>query len=106
MQQLVNVIKLVAEKYNDKLNCILSKDMLILEYLYNINNELDVYKSMEITEFENKLNIEFIPERTNKIIRLEELEDIFEILEKQICKKEHSSSEIHAIKEIILKKQK
>ena len=99
MQKLIEVIKLVATKYKDEVNVILSGDMLTLEYMYLINDELDVYKTIQVTEFEDKLSIKIYPEKTTKVITINELEDIFLILGKQICKKEHTSDEIKAIKE-------
>ena len=99
MQKLIEVIKLVASKYKDEVNVILSGDMLTLEYMYLINDELDVYKTIQVTEFEDKLSIKIYPEKTTKVITINELEDIFLILGKQICKKEHTSDEIKLIKE-------
>ena len=99
MQKLIEVIKLVASKYKDEVNVILSGDMLTLEYMYLINDELDVYKTIQVTEFEDKLSIKIYPEKTTKVITINELEDIFLILGKQICKKEHTSEEIKLIKE-------
>ena len=99
MQQLIEVIKLVATKYKDEVNVILSGDMLILEYMYLINDELDVYKTIQVTEFEDKLSIKIYPEKTTKVITIDELEDIFLILNKQICRKVHTPDEIKAIKE-------
>ena len=99
MEQLIKVILLVVEKYKDKINVIISGDMLTLEYLYYINEEQDVYKTMQVTQFEDKISIKFIPERITRLINLNELEEIFEILEKQVNHKKHSSEEIKAIKE-------
>lgn len=99
MEQLIKVILLVVEKYREKINVIISEDMLTLEYLYYINEEKDVYKTMQVTEFEDKISIRFIPEKITRIIEVNELEEIFNTLEKQINHKEHSSEEIKAIKE-------
>ena len=99
MQQLIKVVLLVFEKYRDKMNVIISGDMLTLEYLHYINGEQDVYKTIQVTEFEDKLSVEFIPERITRLINLNELEEIFEIQEKQVNHKKHSSEEIKAIKE-------
>ena len=99
MRQLIDVIMLVAEKYLNKLNVIISGNTLIMEYLHYINGEQDVYKTFEVTEFEDKLAVKFIPERITRIMTLEELEDVFNILERQINHKELSKEEIKAIKE-------
>lgn len=97
---IVEVIKLILKKYRKKINGIISGDTLTLEYLYKMpSGEIDVYKSMELREFEEKLSIKFYPERTTRIIEIDELQDIFEILEKQICKVEHTEAETQAIKE-------
>jgi len=98
MRRLIDVIMLVAEKYLDKLNVIISGNTLIMEYLYYINGEKDVYKTFEVTEFEDKLAVKFIPERVTRIMTLNELEDVFDILEKQVKHKELSEEEIKAIK--------
>lgn len=84
MRRLIDVIMLVAEKYLDKLNVIISGNTLIMEYLYYINGEQDVYKTFEVTEFEDKLAVKFIPERVTRIMTLNELEDVFCIPERQV----------------------
>lgn len=99
MGQLIKVILLVAEKYRYKINVIISGDMLTLEYLYYINDEQDVYKTIQVTQFEDKISIKFIPEKITRIIEVNELEEIFNILEKQINHRVHSEEEIKAIKE-------
>lgn len=98
MKQILEVIDLVANKYLDKINILLNKDMLTLEYLYTINCEEDVYQTMQITEFDDKLSVKFYPEKINKIISVNELEDIFEILEKQIHIKKYQNEELDFIK--------
>ena len=96
MKRLINVIMLVAEKYLYKFNVIISGNTLIMEYLYYIKGEQDVFKTFEVTEFEDKLAVKFIPERITRIMTLTELEDVFRILEKQANHKEHSEEEIKA----------
>ena len=44
MKRLINVIMLVAEKYLYKFNVIISGNTLIMEYLYYIKGEQDVYR--------------------------------------------------------------
>ena len=99
MEQLIKLILLIAEKYRYKVDGIIKGDMIIVEYLYYINGEQDVYKILEVTEFEDKLSVKFIPERITRIMTLKELEDVFNILEKQINHRELSEEEIKAIKE-------
>lgn len=99
MEQLIKVILLVVKKYKNKINVIISGDMLTLEYLYYINGEQDVFKTIEVTEIEDKLSVRFIPERITKLINLNELEEIFEILEKQINHRKSSRDKIKSIKE-------
>ena len=60
MERLIEVIKLIAIKYIDTINIILEKDLITLEYLYYINNEKDVYKTMQIRSFDGKLKITYI----------------------------------------------
>lgn len=99
MQQLIKVVLLVCEKYKDKMNVIISGDVLTLEYLHYINGEQDVFKTIEVTEFEDKLSVKFIPERITKLINLNELEEIFEILERQVNHKKHCREKVKIIKE-------
>lgn len=101
MQQLIEVVKLVSEKYKEKVNVIICEDVLTLEYLYYINNEKDVYKTIEVKEKNGMLNIKVYPEKIVKNIEIEELEDIFEVLDKQISKNKPSIDEINNIKKKI-----
>ena len=98
LKKLVEVIELVAEKYLDKINLILEKDLVTLEYLTYKYGEKDDFKIIQVREFENKLSITFTPENISKIDTFEELEDIFEILDKQNHFKEHTYQEIEMIK--------
>ena len=99
MQKLIEVIELVASKYLDEVQLILNKDMLILEYMYIIGNELDVYKTIEVREFNGKLSIKIYQDKITKVITVEELEDIFEICHKNSIKRKHSNAEIKIIKD-------
>ena len=99
MQQLIKVILLVIEKYRDKMNVIISGDTLTLEYLHYINGEQDVFKTIEVTEFEDRLSVKYITERITKLINLNELEEIFEILERQVNHKKYCREEVKSIKE-------
>lgn len=103
MQKLIEVIELVAEKYLDKINLILEKDLVTLEYLTYRYGEKDDFKIIQVREFEDKLSITFTPEKISKIVTIQELEDIFEILDKQNHFKEHTKLEIEMIKKKYIK---
>lgn len=100
MKKIKEVINLVIDKYLDIVNILLCKDMLTLEYLYYVNEEPDIYKTIQITEIDDKLSLKIYPDKTTKIITVNDLEDIFDILSKQICKKEHTSEEVKIIKNL------
>ena len=93
------VIELVREKYSDDVDILIHKNTLTLEYMYLINNERDCYQLMNITEFENKLSLEYIPQHIIKVIDIEELEDIFEMLHKQSTYKPLTNEEIQITKQ-------
>lgn len=99
MKNLTEVIKLVVKKYMDSVSLIIEKDLLIIQYMYMKNEEKDVYRILEIKEFEDKLYIKFIFEKIEKIITIKELENIFEIYKKQCNQNELTKIEINAIKE-------
>ena len=98
MYKLIEVIQRVADKYIENITLIIEKDLLTLEYMVYTNNEKDIYKTLQIEEFKNKLKIIFIPEKIEIITDLEGLEDIILILEKQSKVKEHTKEEIEQIK--------
>lgn len=98
MQKLIEIIKFIADKYLSTVNVIITENMLILEYLYYINGEQDVYKTMQITEKNKELNIEFIPEKVIRKIEISDLDDIFEILNKQVYTRKFTKEEIQNIK--------
>lgn len=93
-----NVIELVRNKYNNKITMIIQNDELILEYLYTISGDRDCFKSMIIKEFDKKLSVEFVMQHISLLIDIWQLEDIFEILDKQSHQKPHNLKEIEAIK--------
>ncbi len=96
---ITDVINLIRNKYSTIVNIILVEDELTLEYLHTINNEKDCFQLMKIMEFANKLSIEFIPEHIYKVIDIQELEDIFEILHRKSTSRKHTDAEIKSIKE-------
>ena len=99
MEQLLELVKLILNKYKDVINIIICRDTITLEYLFFRNNEQDVYKTIEVKTFGNKFSITIIPERLTKLVTLNELEDIFEILHVQsTTRKEFTKEEIQEIK--------
>lgn len=99
MKKLVEIVKLVYKKYIEDFNFIIMKDCLILEYLKYINNEKDVYKTFEIRERKDKLEITFIPEEIKRIVNLEELEELIAVLQKQSKVKNFTEEELMKIKQ-------
>ena len=98
MQKLIEVINFIVDKYLSTVNVIISENMLTLEYLYYINGEQDVYKTMQVTETNKELNIKFIPEKVTRKIEVSDLDDIFEILNKQVHTQKFTREEIQKIK--------
>lgn len=99
MQQLIEAINLVVNKYTQKIDLMLSENILTLEYFIYRNNEKDTYKTLQIEEFENKLKIVILPERTIKITDLKGLEDIILIIDKQSKGRKFTQEEIEYIKQ-------
>lgn len=98
MEKIKKVINLVIDKYLDTVNIILCKDMITL--VFYKNDKKDIYKTIQIKEFYDKFNIKIFPDNSTKIINLNELEDIFDILSKQACKKEYTTEEVKLIKNL------
>lgn len=98
MEKIKEVINLVIDKYLDTINIILCKDMITL--VFYKNDKKDIYKTIQIKEFYDKFNIKIFPDNATKIINLNELEDIFDILSKQVCKKEYKTEEVKLIKNL------
>lgn len=102
-KNLMDIINLINQKYSDNISLILDKDLLIIQYMYIRNGERDIYKLLQIKEFEDKFYIKFIDEKIEKIITIQELEDIFEMYKKQSNKKELTQIEINSLKEKYIK---
>ena len=100
---LMDIIYLVNQKYSDDVSLILDNDLLIIQYMYIIGEDRDVYKSLEVKKFEDKFYIRFINEKIEKIITLNELEDIFKIYKRQTSKRELTQIEINSLKEKYVK---
>ncbi len=99
MELLIEVVKKVADKYMDRVNLIISGHSLTLEYLYNRDGEMDLYKTLTITEFEEKLKVRVSPDRLEGLIDVSELDDIILTLDKQSNTISHTQEEIKYIRE-------
>lgn len=100
---IANVIELVRSDYSEVIGLNLFENILTLEYMYFVNDERDCYQIIEVTEFEDKLKIEFLTQHITKIIDIEELEDIFEMLHRQSTHKPLTQEEIKVIKDKYVK---
>lgn len=100
---LLDIIYLVNQKYSNEVSLILDNDLLIIQYMYIFREDRDVYKSIEVKEFEDRFYIRFINEKIEKIITLNELENIFEIYKRQTSKRELTQIEINSLKEKYVK---
>lgn len=100
---IADVIELVRTKYQDNVDFNYSGEVLTLEYMYLLNNERDCYQLIEVTEFEDKLKIEFLTQHITKIIEINELEDIFEMLHRQSTHKSLTQEEIQVVKDKYIK---
>lgn len=96
---LEGVIQLVRDKYKNDVNMLIYDDKIMLEYMYDTPDGMDVFKSIEVVEYKNKLKIKLIPEKIIKTIDIYDLEEIFEILHKQSTYTELSAEEIAKVKE-------
>ena len=99
MKQLNKVRKIIADKYMDNINLIIANNYLTLEYMIERDGKKDLYKTIKIEEFVDKLKITIYPEKIEKLIDVEEIEGIITILEKQSKKQQHSKEEIKSIRQ-------
>lgn len=94
MKDLIEIIKTVAQQYqNIKLDIIENK--LKLKF-YIMNN---IYKKLEITQEKDKLKVLIVEDKITKIMKLEELKELILILYKQSNAREYSKEEIKLIKQ-------
>lgn len=87
MEKTIEVIKLIADKYRDKVNAIISEDALIIEYLYEINGEKDVFKTIQIKEANGIMYASIYPDNNELLITINDLERIFQKIEDEIISK-------------------
>ena len=83
MEKLIEVIKKIANKYIDKVNLVIKKNSLTLEYFVYKNGKRYLYKAMQINEDKDKLKVIIFPEKIRKEVDIAGLEDIILILDKQ-----------------------
>lgn len=95
---LTNVIKLVRSKYSNVVEMLIQENKITLEYMYHVEDERDCYQIMTVQELDNKLSIEFLTQHISKVIDIQELEDIFEMLHRQSTQKKYTKEDIKAIK--------
>ena len=99
MEKLVEIIKMVANKYMGKITLILADHYLTLECLTIKNEQRDVYKSMKVEPFADMLKIYIYEDKIERIVDIEQLEDIIKVLEKQSTTRKFTPEEIRYIKE-------
>ena len=99
LKQLIEVIKLVVDKYAEDVNLIISNNYLTLEYLTNVAGDQDAFEVIKIEEFDDKLKVSLYNDKIEKIIDIEELENIILILEKQSKAHKFDKVEIEYIRE-------
>lgn len=93
MEKTIEVIKLIADKYRDKVNAIICEDALIIEYLYEINEEKDIYKTIKLKEANGILYANIYPDDKDIVITIKDLEKIFKEIEDEIISKKKSKQD-------------
>lgn len=96
---LTDVIKLVRAKYSNVIEMLIQENKITLEYMYHVEDERDCYQIITVQELDNKLSIEFLTQHISKVIDIQELEDIFEMLHRESIQKKYTKEDIKAIKE-------
>lgn len=99
MEQLIKVLKMIADKYMENINVTLDRKSCILEYYIQKNDERYLYKTLQIIQYEKNLKVTFLPEEITKITTLKGLEDIILTLEKQANVKQYTQEEVQQIKD-------
>ena len=93
MQKIIEVIKLIADKYRNKVNAIISEDAFIIEYLYEINGEKDVFKTIQIKEANGIMYASIYPDNKELLITINDLEKMFQEIEDEIISKKKSKKD-------------
>lgn len=73
MKSLMKVVELIADKYINKCDVIVDEGIITVEFKDNVGN---IYKTIQVTEFNARLKVKFIPEGTTNIVNFEQLDDI------------------------------
>lgn len=96
---LFEAIKYVANKYKHNTNILLSNEELTIEYLVCKHYEQDVYKTINVKEFEDMLKVTILPERIVRIQDIKGLAETLLIIEKLSKSRNLSEEEINFIKD-------
>ena len=97
MKKLIEVLELIAEKYISECDVIIEENTLTIEYYTYQYREKDIFKTLQITEFEGALKVNFVIEKVTKIIELDELNNIFNILKHQEQYRKPSEDDLEQI---------
>ena len=96
---LIEVIKYVANKYKHNTNILLANEELTIEYLVCRHYEQEVYKTINVEEFENMLKVTILPEKIVRIVDINRLAETLLIIEKLSKSRNLSEEEIKFIKD-------
>ena len=94
MEQLVEIIKKVIEKYSNIKLEIEENKIRLRFYIKDI-----LYKVLEVTQNKDKLQVSILDDNITKITDLSELEELILILYKQSNAKEYTKEEVEQIKQ-------
>ena len=84
---------MMADKYPNAKTEIFENTIKIKFYIGNT-----IYKVFRITENETKLNVTFLPSQVMKSMDINEIDQLFLVIDKQCHVKEHSPQKIKALK--------
>ena len=94
MKDLIEIIKTVAQQYQNIKLDIIENNLKLKFYIMN-----NIYKTLEITQEKSKLKVLIVEDKITKIMKLEELKELILILYKQSNAREYSKEEIELIKQ-------